>query len=193
MWKEYFSIPNLMGYFRILMIPVFLGAYYNAKTPGDYVTAFAILAVSLLTDFFDGKIARKFNMITNFGKMLDPVADKLTQGALAIAVTFKYPIMKVLLVFFICKELYMGIMGLYLLKKKDFHYGAQWYGKICTGVMDVGILILLLFPEMDYQIVFVLFVLMMGCMIFSLVKYVQFHLAAIRGTVMTKKQEAPGT
>ena len=124
--------------------------------------------------------------------MLDPVADKLTQGALALAVTFKYPIMKVLLVFFICKELYMGIMGLYLLKKKDYHYGAQWYGKICTGVMDVGIFILLLFPELDYKIVFVLFVFMMGWMLFSLVKYIQFHVAALRGTDMAKKQEASG-
>ncbi len=193
MWKEYFSIPNLMGYFRILMIPVFLGAYYNAETTADYLIAFAILAVSLLTDFFDGKIARKFNMITNFGKMLDPVADKLTQGALALAVTFKYPIMKILLAFFICKELYMGIMGLYLLKKKDYHYGAQWYGKICTAVMDVGIFIMLLFPQLDYRIVFVLFVIMMGLMLLSLVKYIQFHVAVIRGTDMLKKQGAPGT
>ena len=104
MKKELFSIPNLMGYFRIIMIPVFLVLYYQAKTPNDYAKAFILLAISMLTDFFDGKIARKFHMETELGKALDPIADKLTQFALAIATTLRYPLMMVLVVFFFLKE-----------------------------------------------------------------------------------------
>ena len=173
--KKYFTIPNLMGYFRILMLPVFLVLYLKADTKEEYYAAFFILAISLLTDFFDGKIARKFNQVTDFGKALDPVADKLTQGALAIAVTFRYPLMKVFLALFLAKECYMGIMGLYLIRKKEHWSAAQWYGKICTGVMDVGIFALLLFPGIPVMWANCLILLMMGFMIFSLIKYILYH------------------
>ncbi len=178
--REYFSIPNLMGYFRIVMLPVFLLVYYRAETREEYTIAFTILIISLLTDFFDGKIARKFHMVTDFGKILDPVADKLTQGALAVAVATHYPLMGNFFILFLIKEGYMGIMGLYLLKKKNVRNGAQWYGKICTAVMDVGILILLLFPDLPYKTVSVIILLMMAFMIFSLVRYVKFHISVLR-------------
>ena len=75
--QEIFSIPNLMGYFRILMIPVFCYLYIGKKM---YLEASAVVLLSSLTDLFDGKIARKFNMVTELGKLLDPVANKMTHG-----------------------------------------------------------------------------------------------------------------
>ena len=79
--KEYFSIPNLMGYFRILLIPVYLFLYIRAETTEEYYMAAVVMLVSFLTDLFDGKIARRFDMVTEFGKILDPVADKVdTRG-----------------------------------------------------------------------------------------------------------------
>lgn len=82
--KELFTgcltIPNLLSVIRIALIPVF-GILFNN---GNYGWAVFVLAVSGLTDFFDGKIARKFNQISALGKMLDPVADKLTQITIAI-------------------------------------------------------------------------------------------------------------
>ncbi|MDO4306119.1 MAG: phospholipase D-like domain-containing protein [Eubacteriales bacterium] len=188
MKKEYFSIPNLMGYFRILMLPVFLFSYYRAETGEEYGIAFLILAVSLLTDFFDGKIARKFDMVTDFGKILDPVADKLTQGVLAIAVALQYPFMGSFLILFLLKEIYMSAMGLYLIKKKNIRNGAQWYGKICTAVIDVGIAALLLFPELPYKKANIVILVMMAFMFFSLMNYVRFHITAVRG----EKGKQPG-
>lgn len=176
MKKEYFSIPNLMGYFRILMIPVFLFLYYHADSKEEYLVSFVILGISLLTDFFDGKIARRFHMVTEFGKMLDPVADKLTQGALGIAVMMRYPMMRIFLVVFILKECYMSCMGLYLIRKKHVRNGAQWYGKICTAVVDVGVVFLLLFPDLSEGIANGVIWTMIGFMIFSLVNYVRFHM-----------------
>ena len=77
---ELFSIPNLMGYFRSLMIPVFCFLYLTAETKQDIWKAAAVVLISSLTDMLDGLVARKFNMITEFGKFLDPFADKLTHG-----------------------------------------------------------------------------------------------------------------
>ena len=86
--KERFSIPNLMGYFRLLLIPVFCYLYLAKEA---YHWAAGVVLLSSLTDLFDGMIARKFNMITNLGKALDPIADKLTHGALALCLAFRYP------------------------------------------------------------------------------------------------------
>lgn len=180
MKKEYFSIPNLMGYFRILMLPVFLYMYFHADSGKDYIMAFLLLAVSLLTDLLDGWVARKFNMVTDFGKALDPVADKLTQGALAIAVASRHSFMIIFITFFICKEIYMGLMGLYLKKKKNFWSGAKLHGKICTVAVDAGVFVLLLFPQLPGTAANVIILLMMLCMAVSLVKYIQMHVSLLR-------------
>ena len=93
-----------MGYFRILLIPVYLFLYIRAETTEEYYMAGVVLLVSFLTDLFDGKIARRFDMVTEFGKILDPVADKLTQGAMAISFSYKYPAMGILLFVFLGKS-----------------------------------------------------------------------------------------
>lgn len=188
MKKEYFTIPNLMGYFRILLIPVFLVLYGRAETDQEYLLAFAVLAVSYLTDFLDGKIARRFHMVTDWGKMLDPVADKLTQGALALALLSRYPSMLLFVILFLGKELYMGIMGVYLIKKGKSVHGAQWYGKLCTAVIDGGILVLLLFTDLSYFAGNLLIFVMMVCMLFSLVKYLFFHIRLLKGKEIIGKR-----
>lgn len=111
--REYFSIPNLMGYFRILLIPIYLIVYIRADSVRDYQIAAGIMVLSFLSDFLDGKIARRFNMVTEFGKILDPIADKMTQGTLALSFTFRYPAMGVLLLLFLLKETIMGIGRVY--------------------------------------------------------------------------------
>ena len=105
--REYFSIPNLMSYFRLLLIPLYLYFYFAADDEGGYGCAAAVIAVSGLTDMLDGKIARRFNMITDWGKFIDPVADKLTFAAIALSMSFSYPLMGVMFGVYVVKELYM--------------------------------------------------------------------------------------
>lgn len=188
MKKEYFNLPNLMGYFRIILLPVFLFVYYNASTPSGYVAAFMILAVSFLTDLLDGKVARRFNMVTDFGKILDPLADKLTQGALAFAATLRYPFMKLFLVLFLCRELYMALMGLFLLKHRNVCNGAQWYGKVCTTMIDAGVFILL-FPGIPYQAANIIIIVMTICLLVTWLKYIQFHTGIIREKTSSHKRK----
>lgn len=180
MKKEIFSIPNLMGYFRILMLPVFLILYGRAETPGEYAVSFVLLALIFLSDALDGFVARKFNMVTNLGKILDPVADKLVQGTLALAVALRHSFMKVFFVVFLVKELYMGIMGLYLLKVKKSLNGAQWYGKVCTAVVDVGVLTLLFLPNLADGISNVIITVLIAACLFSIVMYIRFHVGILR-------------
>ena len=82
--KEYFTgcltIPNLLSLIRIALIPVFAVLFND----GNYLWAVIVLAISGLTDFFDGKIARKFNQVSAMGKILDPIADKMSQITIAI-------------------------------------------------------------------------------------------------------------
>ena len=151
--KEYFSIPNLMGYFRILLIPVYLFLYIRAETTEEYYMAAVVLLVSFLTDLFDGKIARKLNQVTELGKFLDPLADKLTQGAVFVCVTMKYKWMWLLVGLFFIKEGFMGIMGLLMLRHNGRKLdGAMWFGKVCTAAIYVVLFVVLLFPQMSEQI-----------------------------------------
>lgn len=161
-----------MGYFRILLIPVFCYLYITAETQREYLYAALVVLISSLTDLFDGKIARHFDMVTELGKILDPVADKLTHAALAFCLATRYPVMWLLIALMAVKEGYMGIMGLVFLKKGKKLNGAMWFGKVCTAVLFVGLLVLFLFADLPKMFVNTLIFLMMGVMTITLCMYV---------------------
>ena len=103
--KDILNIPNLLSLFRLVLIPVYVHIYLNASASREYWLAGFILAISCLTDMVDGKIARKFNMISELGKVLDPLGDKVTQAVLACCLATKYDPMKLLfLVLFACAK-----------------------------------------------------------------------------------------
>lgn len=128
--KDLFTIPNIICYVRILLIPVFCWLYITAETPADYGWATFVVLFSSFTDLFDGMIARKFNQVTELGKVLDPVADKLTHAAMAFCLLTRYKLMWALLALMLIKECYMAWMGIKFLKKDQMMDGAMWYGKI---------------------------------------------------------------
>ena len=91
-----------------------------------YLVAAFVLVISGISDFLDGFIARKFNMVTDFGKFIDPVADKLTQFVVAITLLFSYPLAWILLIIIILKDLMLAIVGLYLYDYGLKITGASW-------------------------------------------------------------------
>jgi cardiolipin synthase len=147
--KDIFSVPNIMSYFRILLIPVFVFVYLRADSNPDFEVAGVIVAVSGLTDFLDGFIARRFDMITELGKALDPVADKLTQAAVALCLMLRIPQMVWLLGVLIIKEGFMGISAAILLQYNKKMDGSKWFGKVSTFIYYVVVSTLLFFPGMD--------------------------------------------
>ena len=145
--KDIFSIPNLLSLFRLLLIPVYAALYLNATQRYQYLLAGVILAVSCLTDMIDGKIARKYNMITTLGKILDPLADKLTQLTLTICLSLKYPVLYPVLGLFVMKELFQLVLGVVFLRKGKMLPGALMAGKVCTTILFVSLIALVLMPN----------------------------------------------
>lgn len=151
--KEIFSIPNLLSIFRLALIPVYVAIYLNARNATDYYLAAAILAVSCLTDMIDGQIARHFNMITTVGKVLDPLADKVTQFTMVICLSIKYPVLWVLIVLIFVKEIFQLVAGILRFQKGKMLKGAQITGKICTTVLFISLIVLVMIPQIDPNIV----------------------------------------
>lgn len=151
---------------------MFCYLYITAETEREYLYAVLVVLLSSLTDLFDGKIARRFHMVTELGKALDPIADKLTHAALAICLATRYPMMWALIALMLVKEGYMGIMGLVFLKKGKMLDGAMWFGKVCTAVLFAGLLVLFLFSQLEAAVVNGIIMIMMGIMIVTLCMYV---------------------
>ena len=145
--KDLFTIPNMLSLFRLLLIPVYVVIYLNAEAAIDYYIAGGILAVSCLTDMIDGQIARHFNMISTIGKILDPLADKITQFTLIVCLAITYPILIPLMVLFFIKEVFQLVAGLVTLRKGKMLTGALITGKISTAVLFVSLIILVMFPN----------------------------------------------
>ena len=151
--KEVFTIPNILSVFRILLIPIYIVIYLNAREPADYHLAAFILAASCLTDGIDGFIARRFNMISRLGKFLDPLADKLTQLALTICLSIRYAVLRPVLILFLIKEHFQLFATIFYLRRGKMLGGALIAGKVCTTVLFVSLIALVLFPQLDLRTV----------------------------------------
>lgn len=127
-----FTIPNVLSFFRLCLIPLIIWLYCVEH---NYLWSGNVLILSGLTDLVDGFIARKFHMVSDLGKILDPVADKLTQAAMLICLLLRFPLMILPLVLLLIKETFMGITGFLVIKKNGSVYGAKWHGKIATCLL----------------------------------------------------------
>jgi cardiolipin synthase len=169
--KEILTIPNLLTVFRLALIPVYISIYLNADKPSDYYLAAGILALSCSTDMIDGFIARKFNMISNMGKFLDPIADKMTQFTLIVCLTFRYPFLIWLICLFVVKESFQLIaIGLNLRKKKVLD-GALISGKICTTILFSSLILMVLIPTLSESFVAVMAMVDAAFMLWAFADY----------------------
>ncbi len=123
------TIPNILSFFRLCLIPVIVWLYCFQK---DYLWTTVIFIISGLTDIVDGFIARRFDMISDFGKAFDPVADKLTQIAMMFCLVTRFPLMLIPLIILIIKEALAAIMNMITLEKAGFVVAAVWHGKVNT-------------------------------------------------------------
>lgn len=142
-WK--WNIPNALSVFRIVLIPVFLVLYLTPTVADEW--AFLALLLSGLTDMADGYIARRFNMITACGKLLDPLADKLTQVAVVVALTTRYPETFPLAILCFIKEACQAVGSVIMLKKKIPVRASKWFGKLSTIAFYVCMLALVLWQD----------------------------------------------
>lgn len=139
--KKVITIPNILSFFRLCLIPVIVWLY---GVDHNYVWAGYILILSGITDMVDGYIARRFHMISNLGKILDPIADKLTQGIMLICLLLRFPLMIAPFVLLIAKEIFMGVSGILIIQRTGIVCGAEWHGKVATCLL-YGMMILHVF------------------------------------------------
>ena len=163
-----FTIPNGMSFFRLILIPCFVWSYCGLhNTP---LTA-VFLLLSGLTDVLDGWVARKFHMVSNVGKVLDPLADKLTQGAILLCQVVEYPLMAIPFFILLIKEIIMCVTGLWAIKKTGRGEGAVWHGKVTTFLLYFTAILHVFWHNIPGRLSLVLICLCTVFMVLSLILY----------------------
>lgn len=177
------TVPNAISVVRILIVPFF--AYFFMRD--RLAVAVTLLVISGLSDLFDGMIARRFNQITELGKMLDPLADKITQGVVALCLAVKIPEIRLILMLFILKELGMLVCAILLIKRKKKPGAAQWYGKVGTTLFYVSVTVIVAMKTFVFvgQNVFqvlsnVLLMITAMVMFYAAFKYLQIFVEILR-------------
>ena len=166
-------LPNALTIIRFLLIPIIVINIFN----GNYILAFVFFTLSGITDIADGFIARKFNLISNFGKLMDPLADKLTQISTIASLTLIHIIPIWILVIVLLKELIM-IAGASFLYGKDVVVYSKWYGKLATVLFYLAIVFSLLINQFNLDSIWSnldlwLFYLALFTTVFSLIMYIK--------------------
>ena len=134
--KDLFKLPNILCYLRILMVPLFLHVYFTAETPHDYYLATLIVLASELP-IFRRQIARRCNMITDLGKVIDPVADKLMQLAMLVALMFRVPYMYLLVIYLVVKEVVSTVFA--YISWRTVHRRLQWCKVVWESVYSPAV------------------------------------------------------
>lgn len=174
-FKQLFAIPNVLCYIRIALIPYFITNYLHAEKAIDYLFSALILAFMEITDFLDGYIARKYHMITEIGKIIDPIADKLLQLSLLVLLLYHYPLAVFVLILFLIKETSMTICGLLSIHKKCRLDGALWCGKVSTTVFYLCMVTLILFPTIQRSFANVLLLTTAAFLLYSFIIYMRTY------------------
>ena len=172
--KRIFTVPNLLSLLRLVMIPQLMWLYLQKQ---DYIATVILLVISGGTDILDGIIARKFDLISEFGKAFDPVADKLTQAAMLYCLGTTYSEIRMLLILLVVKEAVTGAMSLYSIRKTGQVQGAEWHGKVVTVLLYTLIADRIIPGLLSW----VLLVLCIGMMLLSMVLYWQRNWKEIKG------------
>ena len=171
------TIPNILSFFRICLIPVIVWLYIGKE---DYSLTLIILILSGITDVVDGIIARKCNMISDFGKAFDPIADKLTQAAMLCCLVSRFSHMMIPLGMLVVKEVFTGITALISIKKTDKVEGADWHGKLTTVSLYLMMGIHLLWFNIPTSASLIMVGMCVGIMLMSLIMYSVRNIKAIK-------------
>lgn len=154
------NIPNILTIFRIILVPVFIWLFYFYPETNHLIYALIVFVVAEITDYFDGMLARKFNAISNFGKVMDPLADKLLTGAALIGLAIPpYQLISiVVVVIIILREVAVSILRQHYARKKVF-IAANNLGKLKTISQMTGLtltLVYLAFSTIENSTVFMI-------------------------------------
>ena len=189
--KKILTIPNLLSLLRLAMIPLLVWLYVSQQKYGW--TAFVLL-LSGLTDIVDGQIARRCNMVSDFGKFLDPIADKLTQFVVVFCLACDYPLMIVVATIIFAKEILMLIGAVIFVKQGNETPYARWWGKLTTVVLYATMLLFILSSFLtvtlpDWVSVTAIS-LCIACLVFSFLNYALVFVEAKKNKSKSQANDA---
>ena len=171
------TVPNVLSFFRLCLIPIIVWLYISKE---DYFWTLMVLLLSGLTDVVDGIIARKCNMISDFGKAFDPIADKLTQAAMLCCLVVRFNYMLIPLGMLVIKEVVTGITALISIKKTEQVEGAVWHGKLTTVVLYLMMAVHLVWFNIPTTVSLIMVGVCIGIMIMSFIMYPVRNIKAIK-------------
>lgn len=164
------KIPNILTVIRFILIPIIV----ISLALNNYAMTLAMFIVSSLTDVLDGIIARKFDAITDFGKLMDPLADKLTQLSIILTLVSKGIIPVWIIIILFLKEIIL-IIGASFLYGKELVVSSRWYGKLTTVLIFAAVVSSLLIGMLDLpKFDIYLYYLSVVFAIFSLISYIYY-------------------
>ena len=175
------TVPNMLSFFRLALIPVIVWLYVFMNSP---LWTTIVILLSSLTDVVDGFIARKFNMTSDFGKAIDPLADKLTQLAVLCCLIINFPLIILPIVVMIIKEVSSFVLRFIVYKKTERVDSAEWHGKVNTVLLHAIILLHVIWIGIPAEISAVCILACTGMMIFSCVLY---SIGGARALIATKR------
>ena len=177
-WK--WNIPNALSVLRILLILPFMVLYLM----GLDNWAFGVLLVSGITDMLDGYIARRYNMITDCGKLLDPLSDKLTQVSVVVALACRYKELLPLALLCLVKEVCQAIGSVILLRRKSKVRGSRWFGKLSTIMFYACMLVMVLWTDAPSGARWALVSVASLCMLLAFIGYFRLYIQIRREEAM---------
>lgn len=180
--KKVFNIPNTLSVIRILLVPLIVWTYFDESITNHMIISIVLVIISGLTDVIDGIIARKFNMITDVGKTLDPIADKLTQFTVSICISITHPIMLWIVGIIFGKELITLIGTIIFVNKVKKTPQAKWWGKLATVILFITLITFMVADAFTIntfwidEVEFVLVSLCIASLAFSFLNYILVYI-----------------
>ena len=170
------NVPNGLSIFRLLLVPVLIIVYFsNLSEARVYATGVYLLAAA--TDYFDGRIARKYNLVSKLGRILDPLGDKIMTFAVLLCITIDKIVPTWAIVIFFLKESLMAIGGFLIYRKSLDMPPANYIGKAATVVFVVIFATLMLFEIPKFYstiMITVAIIVMIAAFLSYLLQYIKF-------------------
>lgn len=178
--SDLFTVPNLITYFRFILIVPF--AFFFLKE--EYVSSAVCIGLSGLSDCFDGFAARKLNQVTSLGKILDPIADKITLLVVVVCMVILVPVVLPVLIVLLLKDVLMLLGGTDLINKGITPPAAKWYGKVGTVVFYISVFIIVflkaIFSYENFALDLTLLSVTALTMIFALYQYGKIYIQLVK-------------
>ncbi len=182
--KHIFTIPNIISFIRILLVPFFAVLYFYDDIPLHYFWSIFIVVLSGISDIIDGFIARKFNLTSDLGKILDPIADKLTQVVVILCLMINHRILIPMFIVLFLKELFTLFAAVYVLSNGIKPISARWWGKLSTIVIFLTMFYTVIIDILDITTIPLHFLMAASivCMIISVLGYFKLFSGQVKET-----------